>query len=358
MTPGNILETVRVCQRVAEGLGSLERQTPSAGRPSSGAPRILVTGGTGFLGREILRQMAEQGVPVRSASRRPPPPWDTLAAVDYRVADLAEGLTPELLVGIEAVIHCAAETAGGWEAHERNSTGATDKLLRAAAKAGVSRVVYISSIAVLTGPDPLTEMSPLHDGRGAGPYVWGKATAERTARELAAELGLRVTFLRPGAIVDWRQLDPPGKLGKRLGNLFVAVGGGKDTLGVVDIQDVARVAIWTALNADRAPETLNVLDPDLPTKSQLVKHLRRANPGLRVVWLPRGILWPLSWLAMGLQKVVRPRSPAINVGKVFANRRYDPEGALRLRAAMAGSRREAQPPVGSKQVSLSPAGEE
>lgn len=329
MTTASILDTVRVCQRVAESLREME---PSSSRtvPADGhRARVLVTGGTGFLGREILQQMAARGLPVRSISRRPPPRWDTLAGVDYRAADLAEGVPDGVLEGIDAVIHCAAETAGGWDAHERNSTGATEKLLLAAADAGISRVVYISSIGILTGPDPLTEASPLHEGKEAGPYVWGKAESERRARQLGQKLGLRVAILRPGAMVDWRQLDPPGKLGRRLGNLFVAVGGRRDVLGIADVGDAARAALWMALHPESAPEVFNLVDPALHTKAHLVRRLREANPGLRVVWLPRGLLWPLSWVAIGLQKALRPGAPAINVAKVFAKRGFDTAAASR-----------------------------
>jgi predicted dehydrogenase/nucleoside-diphosphate-sugar epimerase len=323
MTPDSILDTVRVCQRVAETLRAIDPSSSSSVPADGDRARVLVTGGTGFLGREILRQLSARSIPVRSISRRLPPRWDTLAGVDYLAADLAEGVPGGALEGIEAVIHCAAETAGDWDAHERNSTGATETLLHAAADAGVSRVVYISSLGILVGPDPLTEGSPLQDGKDAGPYVWGKAESERRARQLGQELGVRVAILRPGAIVDWRQLDPPGKLGRRLGNLFVAVGGGRDVLGIVDVGDTARAAAWMALHSESAPEVLNLVDPALPTKAQLVRRLRDCNPGLRVVWLPRGLLWPLSWVAIGLQKALRPGVPAINVAKVFAKRAFD-----------------------------------
>jgi predicted dehydrogenase/nucleoside-diphosphate-sugar epimerase len=357
MTPGSILETVAVCQRIAENLRPLEPAGPTAGSavPSS-APRIVVTGGTGFLGREVLHQLRERGVAARSVTRRQPPAWERVPDVEHQVADLANGLSPDALEGIEAVIHCAAETSGGWDAHERNSTGATERLLVAAADAGVRHVVYISSIAVLTGPDPLTEDSPLQEGKEAGPYVWGKAQAERRARELGEELGLRVTVLRPGAIVDWRQLDPPGKLGRRIGNIFVAVGARTDTLGVVGVSDAARAAVWIALHADTAPGILNLVDPALPTKARLVKHLRQANPGLRVVWLPRALLWPVSWMAMGVQKVLRPRAPVIDVARVFARRAYDPKAALRLWEEMAAGERPEEGVSEAEPVAMSPAG--
>ena len=322
--PKSVLDTVSVCQRIAEEIESAGREASSTRvRQDSLAPRILVTGGTGFLGRHVLQRLLEDGIPARSVSRRPPAPWAPLPDVDYRTADLSEGVEADLLNGIEAVVHCAAETSGGWEAHERNSTGATEQLLLAAADAGVRNVVFISSLAVLSGPDPLSESSPLETGKEAGPYVWGKAESERLARELGDELDLPITVLRPGALVNRDEFDPPGKLGRRIGNLFIAVGSRRDVLGVADIADASRVAVWAALNPDAAPELLNIVDPELPTKGQLVQHLKRANPGLRVVWLPRVLLRPLSAIGVLLQKAFRPGRPAINVAKVFAKRAYD-----------------------------------
>jgi len=42
-----------------------------------------------------------------------------------------------------------------------------------------------------------------------------------------------------------------------------------------------------------------------------------------VVWLPPLVLHPLSWAALGLQKLLKPRAPALNVARVFASKRYD-----------------------------------
>jgi len=68
---------------------------------------------------------------------------------------------------------------------------------------------------------------------------------------------------------------------------------------------------------------VNVLDPVLPTKRDMVCRLRTANPGLSVVWLPTLLLIPMSWAAIVLQKLLRPGKPAINVAKVFAKQRYE-----------------------------------
>jgi hypothetical protein len=72
-----------------------------------------------------------------------------------------------------------------------------------------------------------------------------------------------------------------------------------------------------------APPVLNLFEPELPTKRELLARLRATNPDLTVVWLPPVILLPLSWFAIAVQKVLRPRSPALNVAKIFARLRYD-----------------------------------
>jgi nucleoside-diphosphate-sugar epimerase len=185
----------------------------------------------------------------------------------------------------------------------------------------------VSSLAVLEEPDhggAVDEDAILAaDSRSNGPYAWGKAASERLALETGDASGVDVRVVRPGAIVDYESFDPPGRLGKRVGNVFVAVGKGGDKLGVVDLGFAADTLAWIATNCERAPETLNLIQPDQPTKKRLVGRLRQMNPDLAVIWLPMPVLRSLSWLALGLQKVLRPGRPAVNAAEVFRPRTYD-----------------------------------
>ncbi len=326
VSPESLRETVRIWEQVARALEA--PAAPAAAPATSGSgPLVVVTGGTGFLGRALVRTLVQQGWRVRVLARREPAHWDAEAGVEYLVADLAKPIPTEMMGGAEAVIHAAAETAGGWEQHQANSLDATEQMVRAAAAAGVKRFVHVSSLAVLASPSggaAVGDDSPLEpNSRGLGAYVWGKLESERLALKLGAELGVPVKISRPGALVDYANFDPPGRLGKRLGPMFVAVGGGGHTLGVVDLTFTAHTLAWTLNHFDEAPAVLNVLDPVLPTKRDLVKRLRAANPGLTVVWLPTIVLIPLSWFALLLQKVLRPGKPATNVAKIFAKQRYD-----------------------------------
>src|SRR5207245_10946057 len=111
-----------------------------------------------------------------------------------------------------------------------------------------------------------------------GPYVWGKLESERLALRLGEERGLQVKVVRPAAIIDSRHFDPPGRLGRRVGPVFVAVGSPRDQLAVVERSLAARTLAWLALHFDEAPETLQLVAPQPPAKRDPVTLLHRPHP--------------------------------------------------------------------------------
>jgi predicted dehydrogenase/nucleoside-diphosphate-sugar epimerase len=326
VTRANLIETVAICERIADSLRAAYPTTATSVSRVRSAP-VVVTGGTGFLGREVARALLAAGEQVRVIARRTPPEWERIPGVNYIVADISRPIGEEVMAGAQAIIHCAAETAGGWEQHQKNSVRATEEVLQAAASANVKRVIHISSIstqAVPTRGARLTDEGALEtNSRSGGPYAWGKIESERLAVIRCKDLGIDLRVVRPSALVDFRHFDPPGLLGKRIGNIFVAVGMPGHQLGVVDVVFSAQTLAWMVRHFEEAPLVLNLFQPELPTKRELLVRLRRANPDLAVVWLPPVVLLPLSWFAIGIQKVVRPRSPAINIAKIFARLRYD-----------------------------------
>jgi nucleoside-diphosphate-sugar epimerase len=179
---------------------------------------------------------------------------------------------------------------------------------------------------------------PLHeDSRGSGPYVWGKLESERLALELGRELGVDVKVVRPGPIVDFEAIDPPGRLGKRVGGVFVAVGSPGQRLATTELRYAARALEWMVRHWSEVPSQINLLDPDSPTRRELLQLLRRQNPRLSVVWLPTVVLLPLSWLATALQKARNPDKPATSLAKAFASQPYDTTRSRSVAAAMESS---------------------
>lgn len=321
----NLLETVSICEQIGESLRAayLPVQAALQGR---GAP-IVITGGTGILGKEVARALVARGEQVRVVARRTPPEWDKIPGVSYVAADISQPIRAEVMAGAHTIIHCAAETAGRWDQHQRNSVNATEEVMRAAGLAKVKRMVHVSSISVLAVPrrgESLTDEGPIEPrSRSGGPNAWGKIESERVATSRCQELGIDLRVVRPSALIDYRRFDPPGLLGRRVGNIFVAVGMPGHKLGVVDVVFSAQAIAWITRHFEEAPRLLNLFEPELPTKRELLVHLRRANPDLMIVWLPPVILLPLSWLGIAVQKIIRPGKAAFNVAQMFARLRYD-----------------------------------
>jgi predicted dehydrogenase/nucleoside-diphosphate-sugar epimerase len=323
LTLPHIVDTVSVCERLAKSL----TYDPPRRRilvPADNKNTVVVTGGSGYLGSHVARRLVELGFAVRVLTRRQPPPWAIKPGVQYSEVDLSGPVPSATLKGSTAIIHCAAETVGDWDDHQRNSVDATETVCRLASAAGLRRVVHVSSLAVLATENgkPLCETSPLKSGRGAGPYVWGKAESERVAASLCVELGLDLCIVRPGALIDKSVFIPPGRLGRRIGNLFVAVGNPSDTLNVIDVEVAARIIVDLAV-ANGTIKHLNLVHPKPATRRKLIRRLKSQNPQIRIIWLPRLLLVPMSFSAKALQRLLRPRKEPLDVASAFASTRCD-----------------------------------
>lgn len=101
---------------------------------------ILVTGGTGTLGRHAVRRLREAGCPVRVLTRRARPDSEVPDGVEFVIGDLATGAGVDAAVaGVGAIIHCASSNKG--------DADATKTLVRAAAaQPDPPHLVYISIV--------------------------------------------------------------------------------------------------------------------------------------------------------------------------------------------------------------------
>jgi nucleoside-diphosphate-sugar epimerase len=166
---------------------------------------ILLTGGTGFVGRHLLQQLMIDSRPVRVLSRTPGRVTlpDTISWVAGDLRDTAS--LQAALRGIDTVVHAAAMLPGGALADrdlESANAGGTDAIARAAREAGVARFVHISSAGVYG------------DGKTAAPHRESDAPSPGNAYErskLAAERALAVALAGSG--VSWTILRPQGLYG-------------------------------------------------------------------------------------------------------------------------------------------------
>ncbi len=165
---------------------------------------VLVTGGTGFLGRHVVDGLLSAQMAV-SCSVRNPGKCYHLVQSGCRIipGDLAEPEVARRSVrGADVIVHVAGQL-GGWGGRElfiRNNVETTRNLLEAAVEFGVRRFIYISS-AVAYGLQPnrvLTEDSPVIFE--PDPYCESKLRCEALLRTYADNFHITTTIIRPSII--------------------------------------------------------------------------------------------------------------------------------------------------------------
>jgi nucleoside-diphosphate-sugar epimerase len=291
--------------------------------------RVMVTGGTGFVGSHVVAALSRAGHTVRLLVRRPERiapalgPHGVTAAVEHVVGDATDpAAVARALAGCDAVVHAAAVyslDSRDWARTRRTNVAAARAVLGAAADRGCDPIIHISSIvATLRSRGTVTPDSPLSTVRG--PYIQSKVESERYARQLQDQ-GAPVVIVAPGAVYG---PDDPG-LSEAMRQLrdilrghypLWTTGGFHGT----DVRDVAAVTA-AAMAPGRGPRRYLVPGHylDGPTLFGALRSVTgRRLPVLRV---PTPLLLPMAWLVSAVQRVVPVHLPAEYEGVQIASRR-------------------------------------
>lgn len=166
--------------------------------------RILVTGGTGFVGSHAVRELVARGHEVRVLARRP----EAVTGVEAVPGDVTDpAAVRRALVGCDAILHSGSvfsfDARDAARIRATNVVG-TEIVLGAARDAGCDPIVHMSStLALVPVTGPLTADSP--PGDSGYPYTASKADSERVARRLQGE-GAPVVSVYAGWV--WGPDDP------------------------------------------------------------------------------------------------------------------------------------------------------
>jgi nucleoside-diphosphate-sugar epimerase len=173
---------------------------------------VLVTGAGGFIGRHVCAQLAQSGCSVRGTGRQPTPDGEIAGLSSWaRIETLnADTDWSNALEGIDAVIHLAGRAhimrdsvADPLSEYRRINVTGTEGLARQAARRGVKRFMFMSSIKVngeYTGKLPDGSWRYFTEDDAPKPvdaYAMSKWEAEQVLTQVSAQTGMEFIILRP-----------------------------------------------------------------------------------------------------------------------------------------------------------------
>jgi len=272
--------------------------------------KVLVAGGSGFLGRHVVAALHEHGhavIILARGTRSLPDDVETILGDATR-----EPLPLERLAGCEAIVNLAGiKREEGSQTFEAVHVEATRRLLDAARTLRIQRFVHVS--VVCSRPDP---RSAYHDTK------W-------RAEELVRASGLPATILKPGVIYGPGD-DMVTHLVKmiRFAPVFPVVGAGDSILQPVDVRDVAE-AVVAALERDESRgRSYEIVGPDRLPLREVVRTVARGL-GLPLLIAPTPIA--LQRIAVRVMTALtrRPLSTPAQLQMLIDGLSGDPDPARR-----------------------------
>ncbi len=266
--------------------------------------KAIVTGATGFIGSAVARRLLAEGVALRALVRRNSDRRN-LGGLDIEIVegDLSDDASlARACQGCDALFHVAADyrlwARRPSEIYQANVEG-TRAILKAAAEAGVTRVVYTSSVATLEPPGdgvPGDKSTRAKLAEIIGHYKRSKFMAEEVVRDFVNK-GLAVVTVNPSAPVGPRDVKPTPT-----GRMILEAAAGRmpayvDTgLNIVHVDDVAD-GHWLAFKHGRIGESY-VLGGENMTLCEILTCIAelvgREPPKLR---LPYNLILPIAHLS-------------------------------------------------------------
>ncbi len=286
--------------------------------------KALLTGASGFVGGAVLRRLLAEGLQVRVLHRAGADTsnWEGLD-VEPVLGDLADGRALDKAVaGCGLVFHVAADYRL-WVPDSRSMYAAnvsgSERLARAALEAGVEKIVYTSSVAVLghyadgrvadeTAPSGLEDM--------IGHYKRSKFLAEAALQQLCQTHAAPIVIVNPSTPIGPadRKPTPTGRLVRdaAAGKMPAYVDTG---LNVVHVDDVA-MGHWQAFLHGQVGERYILGGDNLSLQAILIRIAGLTGKRSPLLRIPRSMLYPLAWAAEGVIRLRGRGTPLVTMDEL------------------------------------------
>jgi predicted dehydrogenase/nucleoside-diphosphate-sugar epimerase len=311
-TGRSVIETCETIIRKAKLKGRVD--TRPAGPAAGLRPTVLVLGGTGFIGRQLIKQLLDKGYAVRAAARGSSLALEQLGSQRLEIvrADMrSEEDLSRILDGIEHVFHLATSDARTWDQFIEREVEPARTLARACVERGIKRLIYTGTIdSFYAGgrAGRITEQTPLDPNiKRRNYYARAKAAVEGLLMEMHREEGLPVVIARPGIVIGKGGNPFHWGVGKWSSEGVVETwGDGQNKLPLVLVDDVASALIRAMEAPGVEGRAYNLVDVPMLSARDYIAGLERLA-GYKVdvyqrpiwrFWLADFAKWPVK-LAVG-----------------------------------------------------------
>ena len=287
-------EVIRVCQKVGV-LANLPTATAQpvvvqAAGEDAWPARILVLGATGFIGKELLRQLIDGGNSVRALVRSAAGLSQSLrnsANLEVVRGDLSSrDDVMRAMAGVDTVFHLARANVKSWADYQELEIEATRRVAECALASGVKRFVYtgtIDSYYCGAGAGTITEQTPLDPQiESRNLYARAKAVSEEILLRMHRESGLPLVIVRPGIVIGRGGSPFHWGVGMWWSDSVCQIWGeGKNKLALVLVEDVA-AGLIAAMDAPGIEgKSFNLVGEQLLTAQEYLDALDKAG-GIRL----------------------------------------------------------------------------
>lgn len=290
---------------------------PSRARPAG--PTVLVLGGTGFMGRALVKRLLQDGVRVRALVRELSgrAEWLAHSGVEVVKGDLTDTASVmAALDGIQHVFHLARGAGPGWDDYLRLDVEPTRRLADLCCARGIG-LCYTSSIAIYDGgraDDLITESTPpSRASMRLNAYARAKVATERLLGEMHRQRGLNVVVFRPGIVIgSGGNPRHPGVGAWPDASTCRPWGGGRHRLPFVLVDDCADAMVRALRVPAIAGESFNLVgDASLSGHEYLDALERSAGIRIRRRPLPAWQLFARSSVKWGIKGLAGGQAPPL-----------------------------------------------